>query len=129
MDMEKVFKIMNYVLIAVAGLAVLGVVLVLVGANKLLSTPEAQATGVAGAGMMILLLGMLPTLVSAALAFLTAHAGLTLDVSRCRKLALYTLIVAAVSVVMALKDHALGFTDIFSLAFYGFYYYLAQTQM
>ena len=122
--MDKVFKVLNYLIMVVAGALLLYMIyLVIAAAIATSGTDDITRGGVT----FFTMFACLPAAALAVIAFLAGRAGLQSDPYSCRKYAKWLLIVAIVSVVLDLPSSGITARGIITIAFYGFYTYLAHT--
>ena len=125
MDFSKIFKVLNYVVMVLGGLAILLAVLSVVGIGALTSGADDITQG--GATFFTMLL-LLPAIAQGIVGVLAGRAGLQSDPDRCKKLSIVLTVLAVISIVNAARAGGIGFMNIVNLAIYGFYCYLAHTE-
>ncbi|MBR4199725.1 MAG: hypothetical protein IKQ91_00420 [Oscillospiraceae bacterium] len=125
MDLGKVFKVMNYVVMVLGGLLILIAILAVAGVGLATSGTDDITQGGATFFTMFLLL---PAILQGVIGVLAGRAGLQSDPDRCRKLSITLAVISVLAAFSAAKSGSLGFMNILSIAIYGFYCYLAHTQ-
>lgn len=125
MDLSTVFKVLNYVVMVIGALMILGVVLAVAGVGVLTAGTDDVTQG---GFTFFTLFFSLPVIGVGIVSFLAGHAGLHSDPDRCKKCANIMAVLMVLSAVSALRSHTFGFMTLLELAIYGFYCYLAHTQ-
>ena len=125
MDLSKVFKVMNYVVMVLGGLAILLAILAIAGVGALTSDMGDINQGGATFFTMFFLL---PSILLGVVGVLAGRAGLQSDPDRCKKLSIVLAVLSVISFILSAKGGSLGFMNFLSLAIYCFYCYLAHTQ-
>lgn len=126
--MKIVFKIMNILIMLMAVYTLIGVITAIVGGNAILKE-FGGSSSLTGAGTMMIFLYMLPSAGSALLSFFAGFAGIKENSERCKKLAMIILVLVILDLIVAIANGGASGGVIFNLCFYGFYFYLAHTQM
>lgn len=125
MDLSIVFKVLNYVVMVIGALMILGVVLAVAGVGIATSgTDEITQGGFTFFTMFF----SLPIIGVGIVSFLAGHSGLHSDPDRCRKCSRILAVLMVLSALSALRQHTFGFMTLIELAVYIFYCYLAHTQ-
>ncbi len=125
MDFSKVFKVLNYVVMVLGGLAILVAILAVAGAGALTS---GAGDVVQGGATFFTMLVLIPAILQGVIGVLAGRAGLQSDPDRCKKLSIVLAVLAVIAVVNAAKAGSVGFMNIVNLLVYGFYCYLAHTE-
>lgn len=125
MDFSKVFKVLNYVVMAFGILYVVIALIVEVMLGALTADTDATVQG----GLTLLgLIAMLPAILEGVIGIFAGRAGLNSDPDRCKKLSIILAVLSVLSLISSIRAGSVGFLDIISVALYGFYCYLAHTE-
>ena len=125
MDFSKVFKVLNYVVMVLGGLAILIAIIAVAGIGAATSGLDDVHQG----GFTLLaLFVLLPAIAQGVIGVLAGRAGLQSDPDRCKKLSIVLAVLAVLSLISAFRSDSVGIMNFINLAIYGFYCYLAHTE-
>lgn len=125
MDLSKVFKVLNYVVMVLGGILVL-IAIITVAAMG--AATSGMGDIVQGGATFFTMFFLLPSILLGVVGVLAGRAGLQSDPDRCKKLSIVLAVLSVISFILSAKGGSLGFMDFLSLAIYCFYCYLAHTQ-
>lgn len=124
--MKTLFKVFNILIIIAYSLALLMIVLALVGFGALSTAGGSGTAGFAGLGALAILIAAVPLVICAVIAFIAAKAGLIGDYEKSAKYGTIMLVIAAVSLLLAIFNKGNVGTPLIQIAFIGLYVFLAK---
>ena len=125
MDFSKIFKVMNYVVMVLGILCIIAAVIEVAGLG-LLSGGDQVSQGIVALSAPFILI---PAVLLGLLGILGGRAGLQSDTRRCRNCSIWLAVLSALSTISAIRSGSASILTFISLGLYGFYCYLAHTEV